>query len=39
MSYPARGHTRRVGIDGKAIGASRRLDEWEPSMLQAEAAE
>jgi hypothetical protein len=33
-----RRHTRRVGIDGKAIGASRRLDEWESSMLLAEAA-
>lgn len=24
MSHPARGHARRVGIDGKAKGAGRR---------------
>lgn len=38
MSYPARGPGGTPGIDGKAIGASRRLDQWEPSTLLAEAA-
>jgi len=36
MSYPARGPAS-AGIDGKAIGASRRLDERESSMLLEEA--